>query len=231
MNDSRLTELRRPLTQRVAAAAPDLVTSGSFLWCWIAPAAWRKSLASELGVILLVEFFVMHGGPFIGGISHSDNTTTGARLRSALILGAAYGLLAAALAYSYFAVWWLPVFAFAWLIAERFISIMAGTGSNTLERMRQQYYWGRSALYYIAFAFLVIFIPMPKLGFSGVQGLTGPWPWTIPPEAVMAWGFFYFLALALTKLLEKDKWAQRAASLMKTESKPAAAADAKLPPN
>jgi hypothetical protein len=46
---------------------------------------------------------------------------------------------------------------------------------------------------------------MPELGLAG--GLHG-WAgfWAIPPHDVMAWGFLYFGAMGLTKLLEKPQW-------------------------
>ena len=56
---------RIALPQRLAAAAPDLLTAALFLWCWIEPTAWRATLVSELMLVIPVVG-VFSGMLFLG---------------------------------------------------------------------------------------------------------------------------------------------------------------------
>src|ERR1043165_4486938 len=62
VSDSQWDVLRPqlPLERRLGMAALDLLMAALFLWCWLKPGAWRPTLASELGTIMVMEFFVIH---------------------------------------------------------------------------------------------------------------------------------------------------------------------------
>lgn len=56
------------LARRALIALPDAVAAGLFLWCWIAPVAWRQQLVAFLVLVLLIEFLVIQAGPFLGSV-------------------------------------------------------------------------------------------------------------------------------------------------------------------
>lgn len=197
-----LSQLRLPFPARLASAAPDLALAGLFLWCWRSPMAWRPTLASELGMMMLMEFFVIHAGVFFfaaGGVA------------VLLVLLALY--LAVGGAFAYFHGGWWPVVAFGALLASQAVtaSVFLGRGPATFAKKRQFFYWGQGAACYILLGFVALMLPMPRLGFGSAAGRGYFWDswWRIPPHEVMAWGFLAFGALGLIKLLEKPEWIEQ----------------------
>lgn len=96
MESDRINEDRFGILRSLGAAAPDLVLAGVFLWCWIQPLAWRKTLVAELMLVMLVEFLVVHSGPFLGVLvmGEDSGTSRATRLKMLLGLGAVYLLFA-----------------------------------------------------------------------------------------------------------------------------------------
>ena len=43
-----------PFPRRLLYALPDAITAAVFLYAWLAPLAWRKSLVAELMLVMLV---------------------------------------------------------------------------------------------------------------------------------------------------------------------------------
>jgi hypothetical protein len=190
-----------PIERRLGMAMFDLVMAGAFLWCWLSPSAWRPTLTGELGLLMLMEFFTLHSAMFLVGGSSEGGASM--KLATAFFVMLFYIPVAGA-----FALWhggWWPALAFAWLLASRVATMLAGQGASAYESKRAAYYWGAAGGYYILFAMVALLLPMPELGLAG--GLHG-WAgfWAIPPQDVMAWGFLYFGALGMTKLLEKPAW-------------------------
>ena len=195
---------RLPLLHRAAAAAPDAATASVFLWCWLAPTAWRPTLASELGMLMLMEFFALHSAMFLGGTASVQREGIGARLVVVSLVMAFYAPIAGA--FAYFHGGWFPFLGFGWLLLARAISVLAGQGSGELEGKRLRFYWGAGVGHYVIFAFVALALPMPKLGFGrAVDVFWDKW-WALEPQEVIAWGFLYFAAVALTKLWEKPEW-------------------------
>jgi hypothetical protein len=199
-----LSHLRLSLPARLASAAPDLALAGVFLWCWRSPVAWRPTLASELAVVMLMEFFVIHAGIFFFAAAGS--------LVFLLVLLAFY--LAIGGAYIYFHGGWWPAVALGWLLASQAItaSVLGGRGPVTFAKKRQFFYWGQGAAAYILLGMVALVLPMPRLGFGSARGQGYVWDswWRVQPHEVMAWGFLAFGALGLIKLLEKPEWIERA---------------------
>jgi hypothetical protein len=206
-----LSHLRLPFANRLAGAAPDLALAALFLWCWIAPTAWRPTLASELGVLMLMEFFAIHSGFFLAGAGPAPGESVGAKSFVIMMIVLAFYLPVGG-AFMYFHGGWWPALALAWLLLSRVTSVLVGRGPGEFEKKRQTFYWANGGAYYILSALLVLLlVPVPRLGFGSPRWHGYVWDsgWRIQPHEVMAWGFLSFGALALTKLLEKPEWIER----------------------
>jgi hypothetical protein len=188
-----------PLANRVAASAIDLVTAGVFLFCWVWPIPWRKTLPAELGFIIGVEFLVIHAGFFIAR----------APIVAAVVLTLAYSAAAWAV-FSFAGVSaWLAFGAFAWLLLDRITSVLSGPQGQMERQWRQNYFWSCSMAFYIGGAFIALFVWIPPLGLGWYPTRRLP-GWSMEVESVMAWGFLYFTALGLTKLFERrSRWDHR----------------------
>jgi len=195
------TPPRLPLERRLGMALFDLMMAGVFLWCWISPSAWRASLASDLGLLMMMEFFVIHSSMFLVGGSSEGGT--GVKITVAFFVMLFYVPVAGAFAW-WHGGWW-PALAFAWLLASRVATMLAGQGSDAYASRRARYYWACGGGYYIAFIFVALVLPMPRLGFNWKAQYEWAGYWNIPPQDAMAWGFLYFAAQGLTKLLENPR--------------------------
>ena len=195
---------RLPLQNRFSSAAPDMAVAALFLWCWLAPTAWRPTLASELGGLLLMEFFALHSAMFLGGMVSVQQESVGVRLVTAAMVLAFY--IPVAGAFAYFHSGWSAFLGFGWLLLTRVVCMLAGQGSGEFESRRIRFYWGAGVSYYVFCIMVVLFLPLPQAGFRNATGLVWEKWWAIGPVTVIAWGFFYFASLALTKLLEKPEW-------------------------
>ena len=206
-----LSHLRLPFASRLASAAPDLALAALFLWCWIAPSAWRPTLASELGLLMLMEFFAIHSGFFLAGAGPARGESVGVRGFVIVMIVLAFYIPVGG-AFMYFHGGWWPAVGLAWLLLSRVLSVLVGRGPGEFEKKRQTFYWASGGAYYILFAFLaILLIPLPRLGFGSPRWHDYVWDswWRVPPHDVMAWGLLSFGALGLTKLVEKPEWIEQ----------------------
>ena len=52
--------------QRFTNAQPDAITASIFLYAWIAPLEWHKTLLAELMLVMVVEFILIPSAPLMG---------------------------------------------------------------------------------------------------------------------------------------------------------------------
>jgi len=192
--------------RRAVIALPDLVAAGLYLWCWIAPVAWYQRLVAFLVLVLLIEFVVLQASPFLGSVVYGAKMglDRAQRLRIALVLGFTYLLFAGLAAASFDA--WFPFLIFVWLFAAKVFAAVVGYDRNAVGRDREMAVWVLSVSYYIVAVFLTFFAPVPMFGITEdgeVYGLRGQYEWANFPYKAISAGFFYFLALALTRLFVK----------------------------
>ena len=188
------------LASRIGAALPDVAGAWLFAWCWKNPLGWHPDLSMALGQVVLIEFLVLHSSVFFAALisSGADRWT---KVRTALLLCLIYVPFAAAFALANRS-WW-PVAAFAWLLSGRMAMVASGRASD-LEKKRLRALWGDSFGFYILFAFLAAFATVPSFGYLT---MSVPWSgWAIRPQQVMCWGFLYFSAVAVRKLLDNYRW-------------------------
>lgn len=191
------------LARRALIALPDAVAAGLFLWCWIAPVAWRQQLVAFLVLVLLIEFLVIQAGPFLGSVIYGGKMgfDRKRRVRIAVVLGSTYLLFAGLAAASFGA--WYPFFIFVWLFGVKLFAAVAAFDRNAEGREREMSVWIRSSMYFLGAFFVTFFVPVPMLGITEdgeVYGLRGLYEWANFPYKAMATGFLYFSALALTRL-------------------------------
>lgn len=206
MNDDRFGILRG-----LGAAAPDLVLAGTFLWCWIDPLAWRPTLVAELMLVMLVEFLVVHSGPFLGILVMGDDsgTSRATRLKMLLGLGAVYLLFAGGMSAAFET--WGPVLLFAWLIGAKLVAILLGRSPEHSERGRQMAFWALSVVFYLGAVFATLFLPVPHFGVThsgAYYGIPGSGEWVSQPQIPIAAGLLYFSALGLSKLFASTAWSR-----------------------
>lgn len=206
--DARPAPARLPLANRLASAAPDLAMCALFLWCWIAPTAWRPTLASELGSLMLMEFFALHLAMFLGGTAPVQRERLGVRLATALTVIAFYVPVAGA--FAYFHAGWPAFLGFGWLLLARVACMLAGQGSGEYESKRMRFYWGAGVAYYVLCIVPALVLPLPQGGFRNATGLVWDKWWALAPVVVIAWGFLYFASQAVIKLLEQPEWIEKA---------------------
>lgn len=183
---------------------PDAAAAGIYLWCWIAPRAWRPNLVALLVLVLLIEFVVIQAGPFIGTIVYGEKMglDPGQRLRTAAVLGAAYLGFAGLAAVSFDA--WFPFLIFVWLFGVKVFAAVFGRDRAATGREREMTVWILCVSYYFVAVFFTMFASIPQLGISedgAAYGLRGQYEWANFPYKAIAAGFLYFSALALTRLL------------------------------
>ena len=194
-----------PFAAKLASAIPDIGTASLFAWCWADPVALRPELASALGLVMLMEFLVVHSSVFIGALMASD-TRPARKAVGALFLTVVYLFFAASFAFSQGS-WW-PFAAFFWLLLSRMAAAHASRGADMAEGRRMLFHWFGGIALYILGATAIRSLPVPSGGFAEVAV---PWKgWSVLPQEVMAWGLLYYGALALLKLLERREWFTRA---------------------
>jgi len=195
---------RMPFPRRLAAATPDLISAATFLWCWLDPGAWRRTLASELGVVMLMEFFAVHSGAFVTAASGAGPSNRRARAIAVLLIAAFYLPVAGAFAWFHGGLW--PMLAFYWLMLSQLAGVVLDDDPGDFARERQRFYWANSGGIYFLAAFAVLLLPVPELGLADERLHAWDAWWAIPVEKVIAWGFLFFGATALMRLLERPEW-------------------------
>lgn len=209
MDSGGVNDHRFGILRRLGAAGPDAALAGLYLWCWINPLAWRKTLVAELMLVMMVEFLVVHSGPFLGMVvvGTGSSQSRASRLKVLLGLGAIYLLFAGGMSAALGS--WGPILLFVWLIGAKLIAILLGRSPGGTERARQMGYWALSVVFYLGAVFATLLLPVPKFGVTQhghFYGIPGEGEWVSHPETVIAAGFLYFAALALAKLLENPAW-------------------------
>jgi hypothetical protein len=192
-----------PLGRRLGSALPDLFLAALFLWCWMKPGAWRASLPADLGLLMLMEFFVIHSSIFL--VAAGGAGSAGARLTTIALVVFFYMPVAGAFAW-WHGGWW-PVLGFAALLTSRVATMLAGQGNDAFEAKRGQYYWVNAGGAYILAALLaILLLPLPELGFKFSMPQGWGQTWKVKPHEVMAWGFLYFAVEGALKALERPEW-------------------------
>lgn len=184
------------VARRLLSAVPDTLTASLYMWCWLAPTAWYPKLTSDLGLAMLMQFFLFH---FTALAGHFILAAQGvlARLIVTLVALAFYLPVGGAFAYAYGGRG--AMFIVCWLLLSQ---VGAGIWASASEagRQRQLIAWGNAGACYVLGCFAALMLPVPQLGLAARSTYLWDSFWKLPPWEVMAWGVFCFGGLALTHL-------------------------------
>jgi hypothetical protein len=191
-----------PLLPRpaVVAAIPDLALGLVFLAAWIAPRALQQNLIGQLIVVMLMEFIIIHSSAFMGLAMFKPGPRR-ARVMSVLGLGAFYTLFVVGFALAFQTIW--PLVSFWGLTLNRLLSVILGQAPDGQEQLFIRKGWAASAILYLGFAFLTVVPPVPRLGVTpdvvSALHLPSSGLWISQPWRVLAFGFLYYTATAISE--------------------------------
>jgi hypothetical protein len=191
----------RAVLSRLFVMLPDAITSGLFLVAWVAPRTLGPKYVSDLMLMMLIEFIVMHSSGIYAFLSNEEDIPRAQRLRLLGMVSAVYVLFVLVFSLAFESFW--PLFAFAWLLASRFAHLLLRRESSDLEIQRMIFLWIGSGLTYVIGGTATAKLPLPALGvtpeFVASMHLNGSGVWFDRPYTVLAFGAVYFAAQALIK--------------------------------
>lgn len=186
---------------RLVAALPDAVVSVSFLVVWLSPFAFGERTVRNAMLTMLVEFLVMHASGFLGPFVLDGALATSKRLAAIAGFGLFYAIFVAAFVLAFDETW--PIWVFAWLLLGKFAGAFSRHRARGPEAARMTKFWALSAAFYVGFVFLTTLVWMPRLGMTAALqpqfNLDGGGLWVDEPHRVVAFGCFYFAAMAWVK--------------------------------
>ena len=201
------TAWRGSLPARFATALPDFALGLGFLITWAVPYTFGQKAVTYFVLVMLLEFLIVHSAGFMGSVVFTRPLSTRIKVKSLLGLGAFYAIFAAGFALG-FRAWW-PLWAIFALTLNRILIVLTGDIPAGKERAYIHRGWAVSTLFYLLFAFLTVFLPMPALGITGevirAQAFTASGLWIDEPQRVLAFGFFYFTSLGFSELFS-HRW-------------------------
>jgi hypothetical protein len=205
----------------LAAALPDFVLAAVFLGTWIWPARAGYSRVGHLTLVILLEFIIVHSAAFMGNVLISPLSRE-KKVMSTLGLGLFYSLFVGAFSLAFHSAW--PLLSFWGLMANRMMSVIVGQAPEGEEREFVQASWAVGAMAYLAFTFLTMILPIPRLGLTPEVmprlHLEGSGLWVSQPWRVMAFGMLYFGGVGWSELND-HRW------LRARGVKPSATADSR----
>lgn len=194
--------LPHPLPTRIVTALPDLAIAVVFLITWIAPRTFGDRMVGFLMLVMLLEFIIVHASGFMGSVMFHDPLSARMKVKALLGFGAFYGIFALGFSLG-FQAWW-PLWTILLMTLNRMMIVLLGTIPDEQERAYILGGWAVSALCYIVFAMLTVFLPLPRFGITPAevvaQDLPGSGLWVEQPHRVIAFGFLYFLATGISEL-------------------------------
>ncbi|HMB90128.1 MAG TPA: hypothetical protein VKP65_04725 [Rhodothermales bacterium] len=194
--------VQNPLPTRILTALPDLAIAAVFLITWIAPRTFGDRMVAYLMLVMLLEFIIVHSSGFMGSVMLNDPLSPRTKIKSLFGFGAFYGIFALGFSLGFHA-WW-PLWTILLMTLNRMMIVLLGSVPDKQERTYIQRGWAVSALCYIVFATITVFLPLARFGITRAevvaQNLPGSGLWVEQPHRVIAFGFLYFLATGISEL-------------------------------
>jgi hypothetical protein len=188
------------IVQRLFLALPNAVTAAVMLTVWIAPTLFGAESVRNFVPTMLYEFLVIHSTLFYVALPAQSRMPRFKRIAAYVGLTAFYMIFITIFSLGFDSSW--PIFTFGWLFSSRFISLWTHPDlSNNDDNMIA--FWLMSVVCFFGGAMAMLLLPIPPIGFtpdfieslhlSGAGGLV------TKPYTEIAWGVFYFGALACFK--------------------------------
>lgn len=187
--------------RRVAASAPDAISTATFATVWIAPQLLGIGWVPVLMAAMVLEFLAVHSGAIIGTVVLDPKRSRSTKTKAIAALGAFYLLFVLGVALTFGQPWVIP--SFAWLLFAKAVSVWTSPVPREAEAIHQRRLWGLSGAAYLFGAFATVLLPLPALGITpevvADLGLTATGLWVEEPHRLLAFGTVYFAILAAVK--------------------------------
>jgi hypothetical protein len=184
------------------AALPDLALGLLCLVTWVAPGLIGVHWVRDVVLLMLMEFIVIHSSTFMGTVAWGGFGGKLPRGVAIVGLGLFYSLFVGGFALGFRT--WAPLLGFWGLTLNRLAGAMLAPagGADSAQVMKG---WASSTLFYLVAVFATTLLPVPPLGITpgvieaaDVPGDSGLW--VTRPYTVVAAGFLYYTACALSEL-------------------------------
>ncbi len=186
---------------RILAVSPDVALAVTFLITWIRPGTFGERMVAHLVFVMLLEFVIVNASAIVGQL-YVGSADREEKTNSLLMVGLFYTLLVAGFSGAIEALW--PIAVFWGLMLNRLLGVMLGQAPIGDERRFVQRGWTASFAFYLVFAVVTSFVPLPILGITNevvdAQELSGEGTWIVEPHRAIAFGFLYFATLALSEI-------------------------------
>lgn len=185
----------------VISAIPDFVFAGVFLLTWINPLLWRPDMVTILMLVMMFEFISIHSSAIMNGIIMGKLPIL-QKIAYLLGFGIFYSALAAFFGWLFHAGW---PFVSLWVqVGNRSLNLLMRGVPDKEERQTIRKVQSVTTIAYIVLIFVTSALPITALGITpaviGGLNLPGSGMWIEQPYRVIAFGFFYFLAIGLSEL-------------------------------
>ena len=173
-----------------------------YLVTWLHPYAFGEKMVAYLMLMMLMEFINVHSAGFMGFMLISD-TSKAKKSLGIVGFGLFYSIFVVGFSLAFDA-WW-PAWAFWAMTGNRLLGLLIGQAPQGRERNFVIGSWALGVFFYLAFVFVTSIAPVPTFGLTeeviGAQNLSGGGLWIDEPQRVIAFGFLYFMAVAISEVL------------------------------
>lgn len=181
---------------------PDLVTAITCWIVWQSPGLLGATWVKTMVVVVLMEFFVIHSGAFMGIAANMPKSRRN-RILSQLGLIVFYGLLVCAFAAGLDERWLYAVF--GWLFLSKLLVSWSAKRGSILAVREQMIDWPFAVAAYLGSIFTALFLFQDVRGGVTPQvfadaGLAGAGLMADQPWIALAAGTLYFAAMALWRM-------------------------------
>ena len=187
----------------IISAIPDVVLGLAFLATWIEPTALGDNMFQYLSLVVMLEFFIIHSSAFMGFVMFRKSGKP-KKVIYLLLLGLFYTMFIAIFSAGSNTSW--PVVSFWCLMLNRLLSVLIGEADTGTEFGMLLLTWFFGGFFYVGGIFLINFLPLPTLGLTSEvihQLKINPHGtlWLETPQAVLAFGFFYYTAIGIIEIV------------------------------
>jgi len=183
------------------AALPDLALGLLCLVAWVAPMLIGVHWVRDVVLLMLMEFIVIHSSAFMGVAGWGGFGGRVPRTLAIVGLGLFYSLFVGGFALMFKT--WAPLLGFWGLTLNRLLGSVIFPIDGEDNRMMKS--WATCTFFYLVAVFATTLLPVPSLGVTpeviaaaNIPGDSGLW--VTRPFTVVAAGFFYYTACALSEL-------------------------------
>jgi len=189
------------LLPSLLAALPDFALGLLCVTAWVAPEWIGVQWIRYVVLLMLMEFIVIHSSGFMGAAVWGSARKAP---RGLVILGfgAFYTLFVGGFALVFKT--WAPLVGFWVLTLNRLLGAVVGQADGK-EKALVMRGWAACTLFYLLVVFATTLLPVPRLGVTPEIAIAANIPgdsglWVTRPYTVLAAGFVYFTACAVSEL-------------------------------